>query len=396
MVRIGLTGGIGSGKSTVSRRLGELGAVVVDADQLAREVLAPGSEGLQAVQERCGDGVVGPDGALDRGALGGIVFADERSRRDLEAITHPLIARRTAQLMAEAGEDAIVVHDVPLLVEKHMGPAYHLVVVVEADHDSRVRRLEGRGLSEQDARARMEHQATDEQRRAAADVLIDNNGTADDLMAEVDRVWHERLRPYADNVRTRTRARRPDVPTLVAYDETWPQQADRLIARISAAMGTRAPEIEHIGSTAVPGLAGKDVIDLQIGVPDLHDADDPEFVRILEDLGFPRSKDNTMDNVKDELPDPSLWVKRFHGSCDPGRIVHVHVRETEGAGWQYALLYRDWLRSDADARADYLTEKRRLAGTCATTREYAEAKEPWFNHIWPRMQSWARRTGWHS
>ena len=103
-----------------------------------------------------------------------------------------------------------------------------------------------------------------------------------------------------------------------------------------------------------------------------------------------------MDNVKDELPDPSLWVKRFHGSCDPGRIVHVHVRETEGAGWQYALLYRDWLRSDADARADYLTEKRRLAGTCATTREYAEAKEPWFNHIWPRMQSWARRTGWHS
>ena len=77
-------------------------------------------------------------------------------------------------------------------------------------------------------------------------------------------------------------------------------------------------------------------------------------------------------------------------------IVHVHVRETEGAGWQYALLYRDWLRSDADARADYLTEKRRLAGTCATTREYAEAKEPWFNHIWPRMQSWARRTGWHS
>ena len=396
MVRIGLTGGIGSGKSTVSRRLGELGAVVVDADQLAREVVAPGSEGLQAVQERFGDGVVGPDGALDRGALGGIVFADERSRRDLEAITHPLIARRTAQLMAEAGEDAIVVHDVPLLVEKHMGPAYHRVVVVEADHDSRVRRLEGRGLSEQDARARMEHQATDEQRRAAADVLIDNNGTADDLLAEVDRVWHERLRPYAENVRTRTRARRPDVPTLVAYDETWPRQADRLIARISAAMGTRAPEIEHIGSTAVPGLAGKDVIDLQIGVPDLHDADDPEFVRTLEDLGFPRSKDNTMDNVKDELPDPSLWVKRFHGSCDPGRIVHVHVRETEGAGWQYALLYRDWLRSDADARADYLTEKRRLAGTCATTREYAEAKEPWFNHIWPRMQSWARRTGWHS
>ena len=163
MLRVGLTGGIGSGKSTVAQRFSALGAVVVDADLLAREVVAPGSPGLAAIVDRFGEGVLDDEGALNRPALGAIVFADGRSRRDLEGITHPLIARRTAELGGRTPDDAIVVHDVPLLVEKHYGPGYHLVVVVGADAETRVKRLmHTRGMTEADARSRIASQATDE------------------------------------------------------------------------------------------------------------------------------------------------------------------------------------------------------------------------------------------
>src|SRR5688572_824402 len=151
MLRVGLTGGIGSGKSTAARRLQSLGAVVVDADALAREVVRPGSAGLAAVVDRFGERVLGADGALDRAVLGSLVFADARARADLEAVTHPLIAARTSELVAAAPQDAVVVHDVPLLVEKHLGPAYHLVVVVAAEAQTRVARLtSSRGMDEAD------------------------------------------------------------------------------------------------------------------------------------------------------------------------------------------------------------------------------------------------------
>ena len=148
MLRTGLTGGTGSGKSTVAHRLGERGAFVVDADVLAREVVAPGSEGLAAVVQEFGPEVLAPDGALDRTALAAVVFGDDGRRRALEAITHPLIAHRTGELVAAAPDDAVLVHDVPLLVEKRMGAGYHLVVVVDAPVEDRVRRLVGRGMPE--------------------------------------------------------------------------------------------------------------------------------------------------------------------------------------------------------------------------------------------------------
>src|SRR5690242_1662208 len=141
MLRVGLTGGIGSGKSTVAQRLSTHGALVVDADVLAREVVATGSPGLVAIVERFGEGVLDDEGALNRPALGALVFADESARRDLEGITHPLIAQRTRELVEAAPADAVVVHDVPLLVEKHYGPGYHLVVVVGAEEATRVKRL---------------------------------------------------------------------------------------------------------------------------------------------------------------------------------------------------------------------------------------------------------------
>jgi dephospho-CoA kinase len=193
VLRVGLTGGAGAGKSTVAARLRELGAVVIDADALAREVLEPGTEGLREVVEAFGAQVLRDDGTLDRAALAAVVFADPARRQQLEAITHPKIAARTVELLAGAPSDAVVVHDVPLLVEKAMAPAYDVVVVVDAPVEKRVQRLVGRGLAEADARARIAAQATTQERRAVADVWLDNDGSSEELIAAVDRLWHDRL-----------------------------------------------------------------------------------------------------------------------------------------------------------------------------------------------------------
>jgi dephospho-CoA kinase len=196
MLRIGLTGGIGAGKSTVSARLRDLGALVIDADQLAREVVEPGTEGLAAVVDAFGPEVLRPDGLLDRPRLGRLVFGDQERLTRLNSILHPLIGKRSAQLLAAAAPDAVLVHDVPLLVENDLAGAYDLVVVVHAAERERVRRLvEDRGMTEADARARIHAQASDEERRAAADVWIDNSGSREATLAQVDACWRERIEP---------------------------------------------------------------------------------------------------------------------------------------------------------------------------------------------------------
>ena len=195
MLRIGLTGGIGSGKSTVSRLLAGHGAVVVDADAIAREVVEPGTPGLAAVVEDFGSGVLAADGSLDRPALASVVFADPEARKRLDAIVHPLVRSRGRELEAAAPPDTAVVHDVPLLAETGQASSYDLVVVVEADPETRVARLVQRGLTAEDARARIAVQARDAQRRAIADVVLDNSGTPEQLAAQVDRFWAERVAP---------------------------------------------------------------------------------------------------------------------------------------------------------------------------------------------------------
>ena len=197
MLRIGLTGGIGSGKSTVAALLAARGAVVVDADRIAREVVEPGTPGLAAVVRAFGPGVLTSDGALDRAALAAIVFADQEARARLDGIVHPLVRARAEEVVAEAPPDAVVVQDVPLLVETGQAGRYDLVLVVEADLETRLARLVLRGLTEEDARARIAAQATDEQRRAVADVVLDNSGTPDALAAQVERLWAERVVPAA-------------------------------------------------------------------------------------------------------------------------------------------------------------------------------------------------------
>jgi len=189
-VRVGLTGGIGAGKSAVAARLAELGAVVIDADAVAREVVAAGTEGLRLIVAEFGADVLRPDGELDRTALGDRVFGDAAALARLNAIAHPLVSRRSAELAAAAPAGAVVVHDVPLLVENDLAAAYDVVVVVCAETELRIRRLaEHRGVSEEQARARMAAQATDDQRRAVADVVLDNSGTPEQLAVQVDSFW---------------------------------------------------------------------------------------------------------------------------------------------------------------------------------------------------------------
>jgi dephospho-CoA kinase len=403
MLRLGLTGGIGAGKSTVSKRLAELGGVLVDADVIAREVVEPGTVGLQKLVEAFGDDILTADGSLDRPALAAKAFGDDASRATLNSIVHPLVGKRTAELIEGAADDAVVIQDIPLLVEGKMGALFQLVAVVFADAEERVERLVGqRNMPETDARARIAAQATDEQRRAAADIWIDNSGAPGDLDDVVRDLWTERLVPFERNIRDGVIVRTH--PELVPADPRWAAQAERIKARIAVAAGSSAVRIDHIGSTAVPGFDAKDVIDIQVTVASLDDAD--ALAEPLRRIGFPRNANITADNPKPAYgiggeADPALWTKRFHGSADPGRTANIHIRVDGWPGQQFALVFRDWLIADADATAEYL-EIKRAADLAAKGRSdyqsaietYIGVKEPWFDRAYVRAWEWAERTGW--
>jgi dephospho-CoA kinase len=188
MVRVGLTGGIGSGKSTVARALARRGAVVIDADAIAREVVEPGRPGLTAVVERFGAGILDGEGRLDRPKLAALVFENAAALADLNAIVHPLVAAETARRIAAAPPDSVVVIDVPLLVEAARS-GYDVVVIVEAPEPVRLERLIGRGMNPDDARKRMAAQASDAERRKVADVVLDNSGSEEDLERQIEALW---------------------------------------------------------------------------------------------------------------------------------------------------------------------------------------------------------------
>ncbi|BFU45932.1 dephospho-CoA kinase [Krasilnikovia sp. MM14-A1004] len=394
MLLVGLTGGIGAGKSAVARRLVDRGAVLLDADRLAREVVAAGTPGFAEVVEAFGAGVVGSDGELDRPALGARVFGDEEARRRLEGIIHPRVRARTAELAAAAPAEAIVVNDVPLLVETGLTPSFHLVVVVEADAETRIGRLVGqRGMSHADATARIAAQADDARRRVAADVLIDNDVGLAELDARVDALWQARLRPYEENLRAGRAATGHREPHVVVPDPTWPAQAERSIARIRYALRTRLgreADVTHIGSTAVPGLPAKDLIDLMLAVDTLAEAD--ALADALAAAGLPRRPGEWADNARG-VPGET-WPKRLHGSADPGRAVNLHVRVAGSPGWRFALLMRDHLRAVPQARDEYAAAKRIWVRDHPDVGGYAEAKEPWFDAEAVAANEWAERTGW--
>lgn len=397
MLKIGLTGGIASGKSVVSSRLRELGAVLIDADVLAREVLRPGTPGLAGVVNAFGREILGEGGELDRARLAAVVFGDANRLAVLNGIVHPLVREQAAAMVAAAPKGAVVVQDIPLLVESGQGSAFHLVIVVDAPDSVRLRRMmEHRNMSEEEAAARMAAQASREARLAAADVVLDNSGELLHLHQQVDRLWADRLVPFAANLLHGRRAPRAGGPVLVPPNPDWNRQASLLMARIHAAAPADILAVDHIGSTAIPGLEAKDVIDLQLAVEDLADAD--RIAPLLAAAGFPPWPNVIADHPRPSYPDPAHWRKRLHGNADPGRAVNLHIRAAGSPGWRYALCFRDWLRADAAALEAYRIEKRRVAALHAndtSTMGYAVDKEAWFTDVAaPGMEQWVQRSGW--
>ncbi|USQ74936.1 dephospho-CoA kinase [Ornithinimicrobium cryptoxanthini] len=294
---IGLSGGIGSGKSTVSSALARHGVVVIDADALAREVVEPGARGLEAVAHRFGSGILTPDGALDRPALGRIVFADPAARRELERITHPLIAERTREVVAAAPPSSILVHDVPLLVELGYAPRYHLVVIVGTSRETRLERLVRlRGMDRAEAEQRIDAQASDDARRAVADVWLTNEGSVQELRSVTQGLYAERLAPYLANLEQGRAVAARGVP--------GPEVLGRLGARLEHVLGddlAGPPDLD-------PGTDSL-LLMLTAGTPPAAVAER------LTEAGFPQVGDGQ------------------HAAADPGRPVLLTVREhTVGAG----------------------------------------------------------------
>jgi dephospho-CoA kinase len=404
MLRIGLTGGIGAGKSALSSTFEEYGGIIVDGDVISREVVQPGTEGLAKLVEAFGDDILQPDGALDRPALAAKAFRDDEARGVLNGIVHPLVGKRRAEIIAGVSDDAVVVEDIPLLVESGMAPMFPLVIVVYADVEERVRRLVNqRGMPEEDARARVAAQASDEQRRAVADIWVDNSGTSADLVERAHDIWNNRVLPFAHNIAEHRVARAP--ARVVPADPNWPDQAQRIVNRLKTTCGHKALRIDPIGSTAVPGFDAKDTIDVQVTVESLAVAD--ELAEPLLSAGYPRIEQIIEDGIKpnarstddryDHTGDPGLWHKRIHASADPGRPTNVHIRV---AGWpnqQFALLFVDWLTANPEVRDEYLAVKRaaerRAEGEVA---QYVAVKEPWFFDAYRQAWQWADSTGWRA
>lgn len=440
VLKVGLTGGIGAGKSAVATSLVRLGAVLIDADALAREVVAPGTAGLREVVAAFGPEVLGPDGALDRPALGARVFGDEPARRTLEAIIHPRVRARTAELTAAAPADAIVVNDVPLLVETGLAVTYQLVIVVTADEATRVERLvRTRGMSRADAQARIRAQADDRRRLAEADALLINDGTPADLEASVERLWWDRLVPFEANLRAGRPATAPatapvtPTPTapatsaatawpvapatsgvaagadVVNPDPAWPAQAARLIARVSAVAGDLLVRIDHVGSTAVPALPARDVIDIQAVVPDLDAA--YRLATVAGAAGLvPVSRDTPgpADPASVPLPPGSSATAASPGwsewgtpapvalaGADPARPACIGLIPVSAPDWREILLVRDWLRADQAARDGYAAAKRELAARGGHDPiGYRRGVTAWLAMALPRARAWAIETGW--
>lgn len=378
MLRVGLTGGMGAGKSSVAKLLESHGAIVIDSDLVAREVVAPGTAGLAALVRAFGPDILLADGRLNRPVLAAMAFGDPGIRAELNAITHPLVGARTAELVAEAPADSIVVQDIPLLVENGLGPLFNLVIVVDVPAAERVRRLVSyRGISEVDAQARIAAQASDEQRRAAADVLLDNTGSPDSLRDAVAQLWAMRLEPYARNIQ-RLQPVEPR-PIMHGPSSRWPEQAQRLLSRLRLLAGPAAMRVDHIGSTAVPAMPGQDIIDAVITLRTAADAD--AVATALTTAGFPPAAE-----------------RRVHASADPGRPAYVYLQPEQAISGQARAL-REWLTSDSVARTEFAGVKRQVLAEIApdaddviARRAYSAAKNEWVRQTAPRRAEWIERT----
>ena len=387
MLNVGLTGGMGAGKSTVARFLAQNGAVIIDSDTLARDVVAPGTDGIAAIVAAFGSEAVGADGALDRAAIARLVFGDAEARSRLEAIIHPRVRARARELTEAAPADAIVVQDVPLLAEVGLASTFDVVVVVTADMETRLQRLADRGVEREAATARIRAQAAEETRLKIADIVIDNSGDLADTESTVSRLWHDRLLVFEARKRRGEVVGLPGPVEVVEYDPEWPRRFDRLAARLRYLLGDDVQRIEHIGSTSVPGQAAKDVIDVQMTVTDLAVAD--VFAERLTAAGFPLIPIRH-DTPKPFAPDRRDWEKRMHVGVDPADRSHIHVRREGSQGAYFATAMRDFLRAHPHERDQYTAVKRDIAARAHDVADYARIKEPWFDQVWKRVAPWAQ------
>ena len=368
--------------------------MIIDSDVIAREIVAPGTPGLAALVDAFGSEILDAEGNLQRPVLAAKAFRDDESRNLLNSITHPRVGQRTAELLAAAAPDAIVVQDVPLLVENGMAPLVQLVLVVDVAAQTRLRRLvQSRGVDEDDARARIAAQATDEQRYAAADVLLDNNGPEGRVQEQVHRLWEQRLVPFEANMRAgRAAAARL---AIVPSDPQWSAQAQRVIARLRVAAGAAAQRIDHIGATAVPGVPSLDLLDLQITVAD-HEAA-TALPEALAGAGFPVAAESARLG-----PDPVGETESEaeycpHGNADPGRPVQIWIRTADSPSARFGLDFPEWLRAEPAARAEYAAVAREAVAAAAgldgaaAARAYRAVLQPWYDSVYRQVVS--RRTG---
>lgn len=381
MLRIGLTGGIGAGKSTIAEEFRERGIPVIDADEIAREIVEPGEPALESLLSEFGEQVLHPDGTLNRGGLAVAAFSDPQSTAKLNAIMHPAIVERTREHYERHAHASIVVHDVPLLVENSMTRQYHLAVLVDTPADIRLKRLvDSRGMDPADAQKRISAQAGDAERLAACDVVIDNSGTPESAQAAFAEVFEKRIQPFADNLAAGRTAERSGVQ-LVPAGEQHARAAQRLSSRMSHALaeaGLSDAEVEHIGSTSVPGLLAKDIIDLQVLTT--TEAEWDAAAEALTAAGYPQHHVDAFD----DWDDAGHVAKRFHRNADPGQPVNVHVRTRGSLSARFAAHFAQRLRTDAALRADYEGTKKRLAEQLIddrSTSRYIEAKEPFFTPL---------------
>lgn len=307
MLRIGLTGGIAAGKSVVARRLEGLGAVLVDADVLARRVVEPGSEGLQQVADAFGPEILAEDGSLDRPALGRVIFGDAAARERLNAIIHPRVRSASASLIVAAPEDAIVVEDIPLLVETGQAARFHLVIVVDAPHAERVRRMiEHRGMDESDAEQRIDAQVPGPERLREADAVLSNAGTADQLLAAVDALWRSRILPFAADLAT-------GQPAVIAAVRPMPSDmalegTSDLPRRVRAKIEAALPEGVQATCEPLDEERSDDVTTAALRIV-VREADHEDVAAALAAAGFPQR-------------DPGSGL---HRGSDPATSVDVRV-----------------------------------------------------------------------
>lgn len=317
MLLIGLTGGIGAGKSTVARVLEQAGAAIVDADAIAREVVAPGAPALQELVTAFGPDILTPEGALDRPGLAAVAFADRASTQRLNAIMHPAIAELTAERFRAHTDRELVVHDVPLLVENGMSARYHLALLVDVPAEVRLERLiDSRGMDRADAERRIAAQASDAQRHRACDVVIDNAGEQAATAAAVERLVHERLLPFSRNLAAGLPASREQAATDGApegpRERAW--AAERLTARIRHACAEAGVEIDSVERTD-DAAAGAIAL---TAVPGAGESEE-RFGAALGAAGFPPVPAGAADTPGQQS------ARSLHRSADPGRPADVEL-----------------------------------------------------------------------